>query len=218
MSEAPVELERRRPGPVRKLSREQIADAALEVMAAGGLDALSLRTVSMRLGVDAKALYTYIAGKDDLLAAMFDRVVSTLPFPSATSGASGLDQLVELLVSFRQTLMNNPDLHRLIRPLDQVRDLPDEWESFATALLAISPDPARALRVWERVLHYTLGSALYAARSAPRSTTAPTDLLDARRHPSIAKLAEAGRSGDGEASFAVVARTMLETRIGEPSG
>jgi TetR/AcrR family transcriptional regulator, tetracycline repressor protein len=216
MSEVPVEPGRRRPGPVRKLSRAQVADAALDVMAQQGLEAVSFRTVSMRLGVDGKALYTYVGSKDDLLAAMFDRVVAGLSFPSASLGTPTLDQLVDLLVSFRSTLVTNPDLYRLIRPLEQVEEIGPVLESFASALLAISPDPVAALRVWSRVLHYTLGSALYAARSMPRPTASPTDLLDAHRHPSIAKIADAKRHEDGEAEFARVARTMLQTRIGEP--
>ena len=40
-----------------RLSRERILDAALELIDAEGLDAMSMRTLAARLGVQAMSLY-----------------------------------------------------------------------------------------------------------------------------------------------------------------
>ena len=50
-----------------QLSRPAVIDAARELIADEGLDAVSLRRLAARLGVTAPALYAYVADKQDLL-------------------------------------------------------------------------------------------------------------------------------------------------------
>ena len=52
------------------LTRAAIVDAARELVASAGLEALSLRRLAARLGVTAPALYLHFAGKRDLLRAL----------------------------------------------------------------------------------------------------------------------------------------------------
>ncbi|MFT7475478.1 MAG: TetR/AcrR family tetracycline transcriptional repressor [Verrucomicrobiales bacterium] len=54
------------------LSRERVADAALALGDAEGLDGLSMRKVGASLGVEAMSLYNHVANKDDLLDAIGD--------------------------------------------------------------------------------------------------------------------------------------------------
>ncbi|MFI0965812.1 TetR/AcrR family transcriptional regulator [Streptomyces sp. NPDC021080] len=60
-----------RPAPV-PLSRERIVRAAVELADADGLDAVSLRKVAAALDVRPMRLYSYIAGKEELLDLMVD--------------------------------------------------------------------------------------------------------------------------------------------------
>ncbi len=60
----------RRPG----LDRRAISDAGFALIETGGLDALTMRDVAARLGVQAPALYWHVAGKADLIALMADRI------------------------------------------------------------------------------------------------------------------------------------------------
>lgn len=56
------------------LSRHRIADAALALIDAVGLEGLSMRKLGAELGVEAMSLYNHVANKADLL----DAVVNTL--------------------------------------------------------------------------------------------------------------------------------------------
>ncbi|WP_036324039.1 TetR/AcrR family transcriptional regulator C-terminal domain-containing protein [Microbispora sp. ATCC PTA-5024] len=63
------------------LSREQIVKAALELLDAEGLDALSMRKLGARLGAGATSLYWYVATKDELLELVMDEVYAMVTVP-----------------------------------------------------------------------------------------------------------------------------------------
>jgi AcrR family transcriptional regulator len=76
--EVPAELIWSRPerGSRRpKLTREDIAAAALALADAEGLDAVSMRRVAGELGVGTMTLYYYVETKDELLALMHDAMM-----------------------------------------------------------------------------------------------------------------------------------------------
>lgn len=80
----PWSARRRRPERAASrvpLSRKRIADAAMAVVDAEGLDALSMRRVAADLGTGPASLYAHVSGKDDLLDLLLDRVVLELEVP-----------------------------------------------------------------------------------------------------------------------------------------
>ncbi len=64
--------DRPRPGRRPRLTVRQIAEAGIALADAEGLAAVSMARVAERLGVTTMALYRYVDGKDQLLAAMAD--------------------------------------------------------------------------------------------------------------------------------------------------
>jgi AcrR family transcriptional regulator len=72
-----AEATRRRPGRPAQISREQIVDAAL---AAGNLDALTMRELAARLEVRHGALYRWVKNREELLdlisEVLVDRVLA----------------------------------------------------------------------------------------------------------------------------------------------
>jgi AcrR family transcriptional regulator len=68
--------------PRRRLSRERVLRAAVANADAGGLEALSMRTLAEMLDVAPMALYRHVANKDDLIDAMVDVVFSEIGLPS----------------------------------------------------------------------------------------------------------------------------------------
>lgn len=64
------------------LRRERILAAGVAIADAEGLDAVSMRHVGERLGVEAMSLYRHVRGKDDLLDGMVDEVIATFPPPA----------------------------------------------------------------------------------------------------------------------------------------
>lgn len=72
---------RRRPGRPNRIDRETIADAAIELIAEAGVDALTFQALAARLGVRHPALYRHVNGRPDLLRAVADRFMETTRWP-----------------------------------------------------------------------------------------------------------------------------------------
>jgi AcrR family transcriptional regulator len=65
-----------------RLNRERVVQAAVAFADEAGLDALSMRKLGQRLGVEAMSLYNHVANKDDLLDGMIDVVFSEIDLPA----------------------------------------------------------------------------------------------------------------------------------------
>jgi TetR/AcrR family transcriptional regulator, tetracycline repressor protein len=70
---APVE--RRRPGPRRALSEDEILDAALGLLDEGGPGAASVRGIAAKVGVAPNAVYTYFPDKAAVFQALVERLL-----------------------------------------------------------------------------------------------------------------------------------------------
>jgi AcrR family transcriptional regulator len=67
--------------PRDTLTREQIVDAAIELLDARGLDDFGMRALGKRLGSAATAMYWHVGSKDNLLALAADHVWAEIPLP-----------------------------------------------------------------------------------------------------------------------------------------
>ena len=70
-----------------ELHADEIVDAAVEIFHEGGLDAVSMRSVSTRLGVSPVPLYSRIGNRDALVEAIADRLLADLAPASAVDDA-----------------------------------------------------------------------------------------------------------------------------------
>ena len=61
---------------VRKVSREAIVDAAVEVLREGGAAAINARSVAKRLGCSTQPIYLSFQSMDELKAAMTQRAIA----------------------------------------------------------------------------------------------------------------------------------------------
>ena len=68
--------------PRQRLTREKVLEAAISHADAGGLAALTMRTLAEMLGVAPMALYRHVANKDDLVDAMVDVVFGEIGLPA----------------------------------------------------------------------------------------------------------------------------------------
>ena len=67
--------------PRPPLSRERVLRAALDLADESGLDALTMRELGQRLGVEAMSLYNHVANKDDILDGIVDLIVGEIDLP-----------------------------------------------------------------------------------------------------------------------------------------
>ncbi len=85
----------------------QFADAVLRLVAQGGLEAVSIRTVAAEAGWSAGALQKVFASKDELLAAAVQRMTEQVGARMAGLPETG-DLAVDLAALVRETLPLDP--------------------------------------------------------------------------------------------------------------
>ncbi len=91
------------------LSRDAIVDVGIELLDAEGLDAVTMRRVAERLGTGPASLYQHVAGKDELLELLFDRVAGEIELPAPNAG-DWQEPLKALLRSMRTVLSSHRDI------------------------------------------------------------------------------------------------------------
>ena len=91
-----------------KLTREQVAAAALDLLDRAGFDALSMRRLAEALGVGTMTLYGYFANKRELLDAVMDAALADPP-PLEPDG-DWRPQLSTLALRARESLLAHPGL------------------------------------------------------------------------------------------------------------
>jgi AcrR family transcriptional regulator len=74
------------PGPQRSYSHAQLAQAAIEVADAEGLDGASMRRVAAKVGTGAMSLYSYVGSRGDLIELMIDAVTGEIDLPAPGTG------------------------------------------------------------------------------------------------------------------------------------
>lgn len=116
------------------LTRELVADRALEIADAEGLEAVTIRRLATELGVTPMALYWHFKTKDDLLDGLADRVLDTVVLPgrSADWAADIRAALVALVTAMR------PHPQAAHRVADRVMAHPKGLELTETALATLS--------------------------------------------------------------------------------
>ena len=68
--------------PRAPLSRERILHAAIELADEEGIEALTMRRLGHRLGVEAMSLYNHVADKDDILDGMVELIATEFEVPT----------------------------------------------------------------------------------------------------------------------------------------
>jgi AcrR family transcriptional regulator len=94
------------PEPRQRLSRDRVLRAAIAQADAGGLEALSMRTLAQMLGVAPMALYRHVANKDDLIDGMVDAVFSEIGVPA--SGGDWQSAMRRRAIAVRDALARHP--------------------------------------------------------------------------------------------------------------
>lgn len=92
-----------------ELTREDVIDAAAELVAERGYAGLSMRALAQRCGVATMTLYRHVRTKEDLLGALADRVLGELELP-APDTLTWQEQLATVFRSVHDLLLEHPDL------------------------------------------------------------------------------------------------------------
>jgi TetR/AcrR family tetracycline transcriptional repressor len=96
----------------KRLEPGKLATSALEIADAEGLDALTIRRLAQLYDVTPMALYRHFSDKDDLLAAVADRILADIALPEPSDEAWDV-QLRAVLTSFVKALRPHPKVAAL---------------------------------------------------------------------------------------------------------
>jgi AcrR family transcriptional regulator len=158
----------------RRLTREGVLTEALDLIDAEGLDALTMRNLSDRLGVVPMALYRHVRNKDDLMEGVLDQAVARVEIPGP--GLGWREGLAALARSIRATMLRHPAV--AARVIDRPSLGPASLvvgEYGLGVLRDAGFDDATAEHALNLVLVYTLG---FVALEVPRLPgTAGADTL-----------------------------------------
>jgi AcrR family transcriptional regulator len=191
--------------PNRSLSRDEIARAALELVDAHGVDALSMRRLATELGVGTMTLYGYFRSKEELTAAIVD--AATAETPVVVAEGPWREQLRELMLGVRRTLARHPSgvQLRLRRPI-LTRGALRVTEAGMQILERAGFDRADAARAYRSLFLYTFGYASFGSPLDPeetkRRTKAALRALPEEEYPALsAAAAEAADTMAGDEPF-----------------
>ncbi len=98
------------------LTRDDVIDAGVAIVAIGGVDALSVSAVARTLGVSSPAVYHYVGSKDDLVKRVCERVALEVEMPTETTG-SWVDRIVAIIVKMNETFARYPGVAAEVLPI-----------------------------------------------------------------------------------------------------
>src|SRR4249920_3825848 len=98
--------------PRNTLSRAGVVDAALALIDAEGLDAVTMPKVARRLGVGTMSLYRHVQDKDDLIEAVAEHVMGDIQVPGGAPD-DWQRRVVGYLRLLRDAAIAHPALSRI---------------------------------------------------------------------------------------------------------
>lgn len=193
------------PGATRQLTRERIAEVALELLDQDGLDAFSMRRLADELGVGTMSLYTYFRGKEELLDAVMDSAGTDIAV--AAFEGTWRQRLLRGAQAVRENLERHPGLVeiRLRRPLLRPRQF-TVTEAAVRSLVEAGLPPAEAARAFRVIFTHIFGYVAFSpsaqADDARREMRVALAGLSPADYPTITSIAdEAVEAAAGDEQF-----------------
>jgi len=214
--------------PRGSLTADEVVVAAGALIDDGGVDALSMRRIADRLGVNPMTLYSRFANRDDLVAAVVaerlkSAIAPAVPSVLATPAADG-DQAVEPLVAFARSVRDAlvglgpllAELQGSPRVAESVLVLTDRGLAATCAAGLDGVDAVSAFRslFWHAVGFAVLQPQLWAHAPALLDGVE----IDPTEFPVLARLAPELGQFDGDELFDTTTRALVAGLIGPAGG
>jgi TetR/AcrR family transcriptional regulator, tetracycline repressor protein len=173
------------------LNRQAVVSEALKLVDSEGLDAVTLRALAARLGVQAPTLYWHVRNKAELLDALGDAILDEAlaaidALDDAVADAGWQDWLAAAVTQLRRAMLAHPDGARIVSSARSSLRRADFTER-AMATLVAQGVPAQRARLTVIVAErYTVGYVLEEQSPPPAEGSRqpdPTELT--RRLPTI---------------------------------
>jgi AcrR family transcriptional regulator len=150
-------------GPKRTpLKPADILKAALRIIDAEGVDALSMRRLARDLGVEAMSLYHHFPNKEAIMAGVIDlALLSEAPAPDMAPPASWREPVAAAVLGFRRVLVKHPNVLPQMAAHPPVSGTSSAYiEGPLTYLSAQGFSDADATDLFQAVFAYAFGHAM----------------------------------------------------------
>jgi AcrR family transcriptional regulator len=157
----------------RQIDRAAVLRASLALADRGGLGAVTMQAVARQLGVTPMALYTHVAGKQDLLDGLVESLIDEVPAPQAGTQ----DPLAHMARGLREVAHRHPAVFPLLllRPVRTPRSVTGR-ESIHAGLRAAGVPDGQVGRVERIIMTAIMGFA--AGEASDRFAAHSRDTLD----------------------------------------
>jgi TetR/AcrR family tetracycline transcriptional repressor len=183
-----AEGKRRRPGPRRALTEDEILDATLQLLDQGGANAASVRGIAAKVGVAPNAVYTYFPDKAAIIRALVERLFGEVDHGVFADRAQPWRQRVEsLAIELQARLAAHPGA--VILMIGQPRTGPHTL-ALGERLLELFADagltPTAAARASHLLFGYVFSSVALDIADLNQTGSPTTEERIATRHQAFA--------------------------------
>jgi AcrR family transcriptional regulator len=199
---------RPRRGRPASISREQVLSVALRIVDERGLDALTMRRLGARLGVDPMAIYHHVPDKASLFDGLVERVFATVELPATTG--EWAEDVKATARAVRKTFLAHPHAIALLGSRPPVNDSAFALvEAVSRILLDAGFTPHQAADGVDCAARVLIGHTLAEGGRPPGGQVdggedehdQAQQNLPADRFPSLAAIARAGVRHDPDRLF-----------------
>jgi AcrR family transcriptional regulator len=202
------------------LTLDRILDAALAIVDAHGLDALTVRRLADELGTSHPALYRHVGSQQEIVVLLVDRVIGQVSVdvsPTTEPMTDGRARAEQSLRRYREVLLAHPHLvpaflqGQLLGPNALAR----REESLRFMVEAGMPSDLAAL-AYLSTTHFVISSAAFDTSGAGRSAAERAAMrsffsgLPPDDYPTIAALADVLNAPDGDEEFELGLTALLD--------
>ena len=150
------------------LDQQDFIQAGTEFVDEHGLQALTMRALGEKLGVDATACYRHFTSKDELLSAMVDAMLAAALDSLEDAPVSPRQGVINQVHATRRAFLKHPHLAATL--ITSTGDLPSARELTLNAIQALRSlglEGEDLVRCYQTIESYSMGSCVYDMSGTP---------------------------------------------------
>lgn len=200
-------------GRRREHSREEFVEAAVKIVDAEGIEALTARRLGADVGVSSTAVYTYFATREHLIGALVDFLSAKVIAGVKPSGEAPRDQLIAIAIASRNTLLEHPRLAPIfVTASSDAASGTGALLAVVTLLEACGLSGDRLAQTYRAIEGYVFGTTIFDLGAAPDHLSLRQRRYQATGHPAFESAAKSNESisDHNEDAFTLGLRALLD--------
>ncbi|MFC9665027.1 TetR/AcrR family transcriptional regulator [Nocardia sp. NPDC127606] len=203
-----------RTGRPARMSRADIVASAHRVIAADGVEKLTMRRLATELGCTPMALYHHVRDKQDLLRLLLDDYADAIAWPELPDDPR--QRILVAATAMRDALAAKSWIVDVLADGDLLgRSALWFPETIIDAAITAGLTPERAVAAYRTIWHYTAGELIVTGRAVRRAEEGPTYRaevfadLDPEQLPRLAEIGSRWTEFDAESTYAAGLQALV---------